>query len=165
MPLSEATLSSELQAIPLSDNEPDSIDYLTTAFTNYFYDASVAGIPCASGSLDAAASAMAGALTGMSAPGAGAASLQAGCLAFWNAVVLAAPTIWVTVPPVILAVLPPGVAGLAAALAPVFTANTAGELDVAASCDAIAAAWHVTNIGGTATQQLPPAPPVVVPIL
>jgi len=164
MPLTSAALSSELQNIPLVDNNVDAVANMADAFTNYFYDASVAGIACTAGTLNAAKSAMIAAMTpGWAADAAMA--LQVGCLAFWGVVTPAAATLWITVPPVISATLPPGVAALAAALTPVFAANVAGELDTAPACDAIAAAWHSTNLGGIAIQQLPPAPPAPVPIL
>jgi hypothetical protein len=164
MPLTPAALSAELQNMPLVDIDADAVNNMADAFTNYFYDASVAGITCTAGSLDAAKAAMVSAmLSGWAANAA--AALQAGCLAFWGVVSPAAATIWITVPPVISSTPAPGVAGLAAALAPVFAANVAAELDTVPACDAIAAAWHPTNLGGIAIQQLPPAPPTPVPIL
>lgn len=164
MPLTAAALSTELQNLPLEDNFPDAITNMTNAFTNYFYNASVAGIACTANTLISANSAMLGAMIPLWETDA-ANALQVGCLAFWGVVAPAAASIWVTVPPVISAIPAAGVSGLAAALTPVFSANVAGELEKGPACDAIAAAWHPTNLGGQATQQAPPAPPIVVPIL
>jgi hypothetical protein len=98
--------------------------------------------------------AMVGALSGMSAPGAGAAIIAAAIVAFW---VAAAPAGW---PPPMVAVPPPN-AGLAAALPPVFLANTNGDLSLSDSMLAIATAMHAQAIiGGTVA--IPPASPLPI---
>jgi hypothetical protein len=82
---------------------------------------------------------------------AGAAALTAGVAAYWAA--LNVPGSYG--PNIAPTAIPPGLAGLAAALTPVFSANTAGGLTKAAATAALAAAWHPLNLGGTTTLIIP----------
>lgn len=142
MPLVAATLSSQLQAIANGDNIAAAQNAWADAFNTYM-QASTAGAPLNPAIAVAARAAMLAALGSLNS--AGASALQAGVAAYWTALnVAGAYGVSTAVTP------PPGVAGLAAALAPVFTANTAGKLAKPASCDALAAAWHPLMLGGTA---------------
>lgn len=161
MPLSQATLASEMEAMVPVETEAEGIDNFATAFETYFYDASVLAVTPTPGSLAGATTAMKSAMVGVSA--AGASAIQAGIVAFWGVVAVSAASIWTLAPPLTLSTPPPGLAGIAAALQPVFVSNTASELDLEDACAAIAAALHPTQLGGTATQT--GAPPLVHPIL
>ena len=154
MAMSDSTLAAELKAVPLFDNEPDAAAAWANAFDVYFQDAeATAGGPVVPAGLSACKSAMEGALSGMSAPGAGAAALQAGILAYWGGIVPA--TAWATCTGV---TPPPGMSALAATLTPVFLANTAPGVTKDQAMDAIAAAIHGVNIvGGIAVFPVPPA--------
>lgn len=153
MAMSDSTLADELKAMPLFDNEPDAVAAWADAFDVYFQDAEAgAGGPVVPDGLSACKSAMEGALSGMSGSGAGAAAIQAGILAYWGAIVPAVA--WATCTGV---TPPPGLTGLAAALAPVFLANTAPGVTKEQAFDAIAAAIHAINIvGGQAVFPVPP---------
>jgi hypothetical protein len=156
MTLLQATLASELEAMVPVEAEAQGIDNFSNAFEMYFYDASVLGVPCAPTTLAAAAAALKSAMVGISSTGT--AAIQAGIVAFWGVIATSTPTIW---PGSLSATPPPGLSGIAAALQTVFTANTAGGLDLAASAAAVAAALHPTQLGGFAVQPTP-APPAPI---
>lgn len=163
MPLLAPTLASELEAMVPVGTEVEAINNFVGAWEGYFANASVAGVPTMAGSLTAAATAMRGALVGMSSAGAGATALQAGITAFWGAVVGSAATIWVLAPPVTSATPPPGLGGMGVALEAAFLANINGGLSLTASVTNIANVLHPLQIGGIAVQT--GAPPVNIPIL
>lgn len=149
-----ATLAAELEKMEPTDKEIDAINAFAAAWEKYM-EGSVAGpVPATPGSFAGAVSSMKGAMTGMSADGAAAGAISGGIGAAWGVVAGAAASIW---PPAVAAVPPPGIGGIAAALAPVFAANTAGQLDLAASAQAVAAAIHTTHLGGIANFPPPPA--------
>lgn len=148
MTMLPATLASEMESMEPTDQETDAIDRFAAAWETYFYDAMVGAIPVNPGTLAAATTAMKGAMTGMSGQDAGDDAIQAGIIAFWGVVAGSAATIWTTVPPCTGATPPPNLATIAATLVGVFTGNTSGELDLAAACNAIAAAIHPLNLGG-----------------
>ncbi len=162
--LDAAILETGLARMEPVDSEAQGIDNFVAAWEDYFTQASVAGVPTATGTLQPALGAMRGAMTGIGQAQA-AAVLQAAISAFWGVVIPAAATIWVTVPPVISATPPPGLGGVAAVLTAVFEANVQGELGLAECAKNIANGLHPLQLGGIAVQQLPPAPPVNVPIL
>jgi hypothetical protein len=156
MPLTPAALSTELQSIQNAKppNEPAAIQAFSVVFNNYMLNSGANGIPLVPAQAELARLAMVPAMTGLNT--AGAASIQAGCVAYWGA--LNVPGSYgasIAVAP------PPGIAGLAAALLAVFPVNVAGALETAPACDAIAAAWHPLMLGGTATFP----GPAVFPIL
>jgi hypothetical protein len=164
MPLTAATLADGLKTMTPADNEADAIAAFSAAWEAYFAEATVLGIAVNGGSLAGALGALEGALTGMSATGAGAASLQAGITAFWGVVATAAATIWTMVPPVpppLGATPPAGLAGIAAALVPVFASNTSSAADLDTAATNIATAIHATQLGGIAL--IPPPPPPTNP--
>jgi hypothetical protein len=162
--MSASTLASELEAMVPTTDEAEAIDRLVTAWETYFYEATVSGIACTSGTLAGASAAMRGALVGLSTPGLSASKLQSGIVAFWGVVATAAATIWVTVPLTVAAAPPPGLAGITAGLAGVFGANTAAGLNLADASTAIAAVLHPLNLGGLASLA-PPPPGLTAPIL
>jgi hypothetical protein len=111
---------------------------------------------------------MAGALVGMSAPSAGAASIAAAVTAFWVAIAPLATAIWITAPIVLVPpIVPPaGLPGLAATLASVFASNTAGQLSLTQAAQSIAAALHASGgIGALVPGSVLPTPPAPLPIL
>lgn len=146
MAMSQSMLSTQLQNMVPVNNEPAAITNFVNAWKTYFA-ASAAGAASYVSS-PAHASAMSAAMVGMSAPGAGAAKIQAGIIAWWASVVATGPA---TYPGSTVVVAPTLITGIAALLTPVFASNTSGSLSLAAACNAIAAVLHVNNLGGTAT--------------
>lgn len=155
MALIQATLSTELQALPDVDNEPDAILNMSSAFDGYFGGAASNGAPLNPAIAALGLAAMQGALVGMSADDAGAGAISAGVTAYWAALnvpgAFGASIVPITPPPTI--------ATLAAALTAVFAANITGKLEKEPACDAIAAVWHPIMIaGGLATFMVGPTP-------
>jgi hypothetical protein len=140
-----------MEAMAPTDQEPTAIQNFADAWETYFKDASVMGAPTVPGSLAGAKSAMIGAMTGLST--AGAAAISAGITAFWGVVAGASASIW---PGTLAAIPAPGIGGVAAAITPVFAANTAGKLEIGPAMQAIAAAIHPTQLGGIANFPPPP---------
>jgi len=160
--LSESTLKTELEKLLPTGVEATAVSRLASAWTTYFYEAGVAGTPCAGGTLAGAQAGMEGALVGMSATGQGAAKMQAGITAFWAQVALQGATVW----PGSLAPYtpPPGLSLLSAALQAIFAANLAGGKDLSDAAEALASALHTGGgLGGVAT--MPGVPPLPTPIL
>ena len=153
MAMSSGTLSTQLQNLAPAGDEPTAIGHLADAWHTYFSSAQAGAVPYAPSSVPR--DAMAGAMTGLSTTGS--VAIQAGVTAYWVAVAAGGPVFF---PTATLVTPAPGLAGIAAALVPVFLANTLGSLDLASSCSAIATVLHPLNLGGTAT--LPG--PVVTPI-
>lgn len=154
MALSEGTLASGLQTMVPTMDEGEAITRLVNAWASYFEGAEVLGVPA--DSLDGASSAMEGALGALNVDGA--VGMQAGVVAFWGVVTSAAATIWVF-PPNLAgpAVPPPGAAGIAAALLPVFSANVASNASLEEATENIAAVLHsLGGQGGTVTVTPPP---------
>lgn len=158
MSMLQATLKSELVAMVLYGEEAPAVAAWAAAWSAYFADAETNSIPINPAALPAAEAAMAAALLGMSASGAGAGKIQAGIQAWWNAMVAAPATFWagctVIAPP-------PGLSGIAAALQSAFDSNTSGGVTEDAAYDVIAGIFHSANLGGQATFP----GPLVFPIL
>lgn len=169
MALIQSSLASGLTGLVPTPVEATAAAALANAWSTYFAGASVTGIPIAPGILASATSAFQSALTGMSAPGAAAASIQAAVTAFWGSIVGSAAAAWIMPPnTVTLVAPPPTTGGIAAALAPVFAASSADPTKtIAQAASDIAAVLHTNGgLGGIATVQPPlPAPPVPTPIL
>jgi hypothetical protein len=166
MPLDVAKLTTEMiKMVPVPD-ELTAAQNFANAWEIYFMDASVTGVPVGS-SLSAAKSAMIGALAGMSLAGAGAAKLAAGIGAFWGVVATSSATLWIVVPNTVpVATPPPTIAGIPAALVPVFVANTAGSLPAPVAMANVAAVLHgLGGLGGIASLLPPAGPAVPTPIL
>lgn len=150
-----------------TSSEATAIQNFADAWDTYFRGASVSGVPAVPAALASAKSAMIGAMTGLSVTGATA--IQSGVIAYWGGVASAFAAIWIIPPNVVVAAIPPpGLSGLASALAPVFASNSADPTKtIAQATAAIAAVLHTSSgLGGIATVQPPPvAPPVPTPIL
>jgi len=160
MPLTPALLAAELDTqVQNAATEPPARAALALAWANYFYNATSNGVPVTPGSLAGAQAAMAAALTGMSVSGAGAAAIQAGITAFWTAIVGTPPAIFAAATVI---TPPPTLGGIAAALPPVFAANTMPGVTKTQALNAIAIVLHANGgIGSIATFP----GPVVAPIL
>ncbi len=163
MTLLSSKLATELQAMVPVDNENDAINNFATAWENYFYDSSVAGITPLPGVLSASTNAMKAALVGMSTSGSTA--VQSGIIAFWNTIIASIATIWVTVPVIISGTPPPSLSGISSALDAVFASNTSSELSLEDSTLAIANALHPLQLGGIAILGPPPPGGTPTPIL
>lgn len=156
--MAQATLKTELEALTPVDNEPDAINTLVTAYGNFAGAAAAGAAAILPVNVTAGEAAMTAALTGMSAPDAGLASIPASIVAFWAAAV--APP-W---PPAVLGV-PPLNAGLAAALAVTFPANVAGDLSLADAANAIATDMYAQAVIGGLMNIPPPPAGTPTPIL
>lgn len=158
MPLLPTALASAMDvSIQNTTSEETARAAWASAWTSYFYAALAGAVPVTPGSLAPAESALSAGMAGLST--AGATSIQTGLSAFWGVVVASAPTVFAGAT---LVTPPPGLAGVAAALQPVFSANTAGGVSKTVALQAIASALHpLAGLGGTATFP----GPVVLPIL
>lgn len=160
MALDELTLAAELLDISEdpSATEAAAVIAFAAAFNVYMLESTVGGNEMVASFGTTAKDAMAVALVGMNTPGAGAAKIQAGVIAYWTALAIAG--VWdVTLTPT---TPPPSLATLAGALTTVFIANIVPPGKTAAeSTDALAAVWHPLMLGGFAS--LPG--PVVTAIL
>jgi hypothetical protein len=165
--LSSALLSSALQALTPTTSESVARARLTDAWEDYFLGATVSGAALVGASIGPGLSAFSAALVGMSSPSAGSAAIASACSAFWTAQLGLATGMWITAPIVLVPpIVPPaGLATLPAALAATFAANLAGQLGLAAACDALAATLHAATIGATVPGSVLPAPPAPIPIL
>lgn len=158
MTLSQSALADGLETLTPTQSEATGIQRFTDAFRTYFEGATVDGIVAVPATLVAPANAMAAAMVGVSASGAGAAKIQAGIVAFWASVAAAAATVWPGHGPVVIsATVPPGLAGLAAALTTVFAANVTARASLADASAAIAAVIHPLQLGGIAAVGPPAA--------
>ena len=156
MTLLSATLATGLESMESTDSEATAIDNFVVAWGNYFENASVSGIPTAPGTLTAALDVMKSGLVGMSNANAGAAIIQTAITTFWTTIAASAGTVWVVAPAIITATAPPGLGGIGAALTAAFSGNQSGSLDLAASAAVVAAALHLTQLGGITAQGPPP---------
>jgi hypothetical protein len=168
MALVQATLSSGLANMTPTGSEATAISNFVTVWDNYWSNASVLGVTATPGSYAAGLSAMQGALSGLSASGAAAGKIQSGIQAFWTAIAASASAIFIVAPTVLVPPItpPPGIAGIAAALAAAFGAATAGSLSLADAADAVATALHTAGgLGAVVSGSVVPAPPAPIPIL
>jgi hypothetical protein len=161
MAMTSTKLGNELAALTPTNSEATAVSRLATAWNNYFLDSTVLGAAAVPAALVAAKAAMQAALVGLSTGGA--AAIQAGIIAYWGVVVTVAPTIWISVPPVTAATVPPTLSGIAAALTPVFASNTSGSKSLVDSMNAIAAVLHPNGgLGGIATLSGPPGSALIL---
>lgn len=170
MTLTATTLASGLETLEVTDDVNVAIERIATAFTNYMVESSVLGITAEESILAAVPkTAMQGAMSGLNLPNGAALAMSLGITAFWTAMLGIEITIWTMVPPVVIIpsslVAPVGLAGLQVAIQTVFTANTAAALSLSDAATAVANAIHTIQIGATVQTQIPPAPPVITPIL
>lgn len=163
MALVQATLASQLTTALnelTGDNPPASPPLrLAQAFGEYFKGASAGG-PVTAASVDAAVTAMAGAMSfPAGSAGAGAASFAGGFAQFWTTLELGAATAF----PGHLPGTPPSMSGLASALESQFGANNNQGITNAQAAANLAAAIH-SNAGLGGTVLIPGAPPIPDPI-
>jgi len=158
MALLQSKLATQLLNLVPEATEAAAITNITDAYGIYAADAvaGAAAIPAAN--VTSGKSAMSAALVGMSAPGAGAAVLAAGVIAFWVAAVVPP---W---PPAIGGT-PPLNAGLAALLATTFATNISTSASLAIATAAIAANMHAQAIIGGIMLIPPPPAGTPTPIL
>ena len=158
MTLAAATLEDALASLTPTASEATAISRLVDAWESYFGEATVSGGPLVAGSIDAGLDAMAAALVGLSATGAGAAKIASAAAAFWSTQAALATVMWVTAPVVLVPpIVPPaGLASLQASLEAIFAA---GPYDLDEAAHEIAAAWHAASTGATVPGSVPPAPP------
>lgn len=158
MVMVQATLATNLLSMVPEVTEAAAIANFRTAYEGYAAGAAAGAATIPAANVTAGGVALAAALVGMSAPGAGAASLTSGIIAFWVAAV---------VPP-----WPPAVggtpqphAGLLALLTSTFASNTSSSASLATATAAIAADMHAQAIVGGIMLIPPPAGGTPTPIL
>lgn len=164
MALVQATLASQLTTALnelTGDNPPASPPLrLAQAFGEYFKGASAGG-PVNPASVDAAVTAMAGAMSfPAGSAGAGAASFAGGFSQFWTVLEAGAATAF---PGHLPGTPPAGLGSLASALEAQFGANNADGITAAQAATNLASAIHA-NAGLGGTVLIPGAPPTPVPI-
>ena len=162
MTLVKDTFATELETMIPTASELEARERFAAAWTAYFYDASVAGTPCAPLSLVAAEAAMVATLAGMSTSGQGASKVQSAVSAFWAIVVSNGASIWTgTIAPY---TAPPAISGIAVALKAEFDANIAAKNSLEDAVVGVAQVLHDNGgLGGIAT--MPGSPPTPTPIL
>jgi len=162
MTLVKATLATELESMVPTASELEARQRFASAWTAYFYDASVAGTPCSPDSLIAAEAAMVAALAGMSSSGKGANKIQGAVDAFWVVVVNNGTSIWAgTIAPY---TAPSTISGIGVALRSVFDANIAARKSLEDAVVSVAQVLHDSGgLGGIAT--MPGSPPTPTAIL
>lgn len=157
MVMVEATLATELENLTPTFTEAAAITVLTDAYGVYSSDAT-ALTPILSTGIALGKAAMAVALIGMSAPGAGIAIIPAAIAAFWVAVAGGLATSFAGAT----AIVPPPHATLPATFAALMPANTAANVTLEQAAATMAMIMHTDAIvGGTVTTP----PSVVTPIL
>lgn len=164
MALSQAKLELVFQGPP-TVIESEVIDILAARFLDFFLDSTVAGSPALPAPLAAAELAFRAAAVGLSQTGQSASRVQAAISAFWTAALAVAPTVWITIPPIVpgSATPPPGLGGVSAALSSVFAVNLASDADLPTASANAAAAVMPTQLGATVT--LAPPPPGGTPLV
>lgn len=158
MVMAASTLANELLNLDPVDNEAQAAQTLTDAYGVFAADAMAGAQQLTVAGVNLGKAAMQPALTGMNAPGAGAAVIAAAVQAFWVAVAggLAASFAGAT------AIVPPANLGLQALLTSDFLTNTNSAASKAAATSLLAGDFYAQAIiGGTVTYP----GPVVSPIL
>lgn len=156
MAMSPATLAAQLLGDAPAATEADAVAALAGAYGVFAKDAA-AGVPITDAGVSLGKAAMATALAGVSAPGAGASVLSSAVQAFWVAVAGGIAASFAGA----LAVVPPPNAGLSASLAVTFAANTSAAASKADATAAVAADMHAEAVvGGVVTFP----GPVTIPI-
>ena len=150
MAMTALALKNELVTLAFYDNEPDAIDAWKLALVEFFKLVQANALIALPAGVVAASATMTAAMSGLSVTGA--AAIQAGFVAWWAQAAVTPAALW---PGAIVVAPPAGLAGLAAALTPVFAANTAGGLSKDASMVAIANAIYPLLAGGQMTMPGP----------
>lgn len=156
MTLSISTLSTQLQNLIPADNEPDAVENLALAWSEYCKGAQ-ALTPITAAGIALGEAAFRVAAIGISVPGQGAIKMHAAIIAFWGAVSLGLAVSFAGA----IAVTPAFVSLTPSMLDAVFASTTAAGLSLPDAANAIATAIHATFPGGTVTT----AGPVVTPII
>ena len=155
--MSQATLSTQMAlAMGPANSEAEAIANLVNAYAVYASDATALS-PILSAGIDLGKASMTIALSGMGAPGAGAASFVAGFQQFWVGVAGGLTTSFAGAT----AIAPPTFAGLLAALPGIFDANRDLRRSLEDSMDALSVAIHSGVAGGNVTT----IGPIVTPII
>ena len=157
--LAASTLASQIQMrmVPVN-SESMAVMNFAQAYSTYCGDATANNVALSSNAAHQGEAAMIPAMTGLSQPGAAAAAIQAGCIAFWLAIVANATTAFKAAT----LVTPPPCAGIATALQAVFLSNQAGKLDLNHAATQVAQVLHAqTLLGGSVSYP----GPLVAPIL
>ena len=158
MAMSRTTLASELLNLVPVATEVEAAQTFTDAYATFAAGATAGPSTITPTGIALGKAAMAAALVGMSAPGAGASSITSGVQAFWSAVASGLATSFAGA----LAIVPPPHAGLNSALGDAFDANTSSAATKEAATSRIADALYTQAVaGGTVTY----FGPVVVPII
>jgi hypothetical protein len=155
MALIQTTLADELRSLAPTALEADAITTLTDAYANYAADATANSVALSPAGVLLGKAAMASALVGMSAAGAGIAAIPAAIKAFWVAVAGGLATSFAGAT----AIVPPPHASLSSAFATLMPTNTAGEVTADQAADSMALIMHADAIlGGTVTFGIPTFP-------
>jgi len=164
MTLLQARLSDLFKSLTPTTDYTVAAARIVDGFESYFVDATVGAVGVASiAALAPCRAAMLAALLPAMAPRNNAAgAFQTGIVAWWGATAAASAAIWITVPVVLGATLPPSLGTIAAALAPVFAANRTAQFSRPTASDMIAATLHPLMLGGFVSQG---PPPTTTPIL
>lgn len=153
MALVPATLAAGLSGLSPTDKEAVAINTIATAYTNFMSTAMAGPIPIIPAGLQAAKTAMIGAMSGLSNQNNGAQSIANGVNAFWGVMAGAAAALFPTATSL---TPPPTVSLIATALPGVFASNVSGKLDLASCANTVAAVIASNSLGGIAI--FPPAP-------
>lgn len=148
MALSKSTIEDGLNGMTLYTVESDAAEALASVYDSYFLEAMANGVPVTEGSTELAKGAFQTALVGMSGAGQGATKLASAVTAYWNAIVLAATSVFVgcTV------ISPPPTLGLiSASLVLVFAQNIAERSSKTVCSGRIAGVLHDNSADATAT--------------
>lgn len=158
--LNQVKLTDGLKLLALYGDEASAVTALVDAFLYYFADMESGGIPVVPAGVEATQAAFAGALSGMSASGAGAAKIQAALQAFWAALVPA--VCW---PGALAIVPPPGLSGVASGLSGVFASVVSANKTKDEAASLVAGVIHPAMAGGVVNFPPPPGGAGPQPIL
>lgn len=158
-----SNLANALASDPNVGDEASAITNFVNAWVTYFSTATAGAVPIVSPLLQGTpATAMIGAMTGLSQSNNGATAISNGITAFWAAMIPLATTLFPTATAL---TPPPTLSTIAGLLVPVFLANTQGSLPAAACYNNIATALHTVNIAGGIAILLIASVPTPTPIL
>jgi hypothetical protein len=152
--LNPVTLQERLASIGDYETETEAAEEWADIIGSYLSKADIVLAPMTPPAFEAGEATAQPALLGMSAPGQGAAKIQAAFVTFWAAVVAAYGATAIIVTP------PPGLAGLAALLESNFASITSSSMNRLTAAGIIAGLIHAANQGGLWSM-----PPLAGPIL
>jgi hypothetical protein len=148
MAFSSATLSTQLQAISGSTEAAARVSW-SGAWATYFAGAVAGAVPFTTNPthIATARAAMEAAMVGLSVSGQGAAKIQAGIIAWWDALVANAANYFAGASSI---TKPSGLTSIASNMGPILTSNKNTAASASVACGAIAAQIHADNGGGSA---------------